>query len=155
MMLVKTYVAPSSIQGIGVHAGEFIPAGTQIWDMHPLLDVLIPKSEIATLPPHMQAFVETYSFPHLEMDDTLVLESDNGRFMNHSETPNTDFTIFSRGVALRDIEEGEELTCNYYEFDPTFQGLFPAAQNKTMRRRGRNGNGNGRRHQPNGAVIRT
>ena len=27
MMLVRTYIAPSEIQGLGVFAGEFIPAG--------------------------------------------------------------------------------------------------------------------------------
>lgn len=150
MMLVKTYVAPSSIQGLGVYAGEFIPAGTRIWDMHPTLDVLIPRGEISKLPSHMQEFVHVYSFPHLELDDTVVVESDNGRFMNHSEAPNTDFTVFSKGVALRDIEEGEELTCNYFEFDPTFQGTFQAT--RRPRRQGRNGNG--RRHQP-GVAIRS
>ena len=24
--------------------------------------------------------------------------------------------------------QGEEITCNYFEFDPTFAGFFPAVQ---------------------------
>jgi SET domain-containing protein len=48
--------------------------------------------------------------------------------MNHSEAPNTDFTGFEAGYAIRDIEVGEEITCNYHEFDPTFTGWFPSVK---------------------------
>ena len=58
----------------------------------------------------------------------VVLDSDNGRFMNHSLGPNTDFRIFDRGFALFDIAQGEEITCNYHEFDPTFAGFFTSVQ---------------------------
>ena len=30
MMLVRTFVAQSEIQGLGVFAGEFVPAGRQL-----------------------------------------------------------------------------------------------------------------------------
>lgn len=137
MMLVRTYLAPSPIDGIGVFAAEFIPGGTRIWELNPVFDVFIHKSQLAGLPPHMQEFVQTYSFPHLELPDTVVIDSDNGRFMNHSEMPNTDFTVFEAGFALRDIYRDEELTCNYCEFDPAFRG-FPAHARKVRRRmRGR------------------
>ena len=48
-------------------------------------------------------------------------EVDNGRFMNHDEQPNTDFTNPTVGFATRDIAKGEELTCNYSEFAPGFE----------------------------------
>ena len=47
----------------------------------------------------------------------LVLESDEGRFMNHSPSPNTDFAGMNEGYALVDIPAGTEITCNYAEFD--------------------------------------
>jgi hypothetical protein len=59
------------------------------------------------------------------MPGVVIVDSDNGRFMNHSLSPNTDFRIFDKGYALVDIARGDEITCNYYEFDPTFAGLFP------------------------------
>ena len=74
----------------------------------------------------MQDFIARYSYPHLEMPGVVVVDSDNGRFMNHSLTPNTDFRIFDKGYALVDIAQGDEITCNYHEFDPTFAGFFPA-----------------------------
>ena len=63
----------------------------------------------------------------LERDGFVVLELDNGRFMNHSLKPNTDFTRPDVGYAIADIHPGEELTCNYFEFDRTFQGFDEAA----------------------------
>jgi hypothetical protein len=53
-----------------------------------------------------------------------MLESDYGKFMNHSLTPNTDFRVFDKGYALTDIARGEEITCNYHECDLTFPGFF-------------------------------
>jgi hypothetical protein len=48
--------------------------------------------------------------------------------MNHCLSPNTDFRIFDRGYALVDIAPGDEITCNYHEFDPSFVGFFPSMQ---------------------------
>jgi hypothetical protein len=125
MLTVSSYVAPSAIDGLGVFSGEFIPGGRLLWSLNTKFDIFIYQGEIEGLPPHVQDFIARYSYPHLEMPGVLVVDSDNGRFMNHSLTPNTDFRIFDKGYALADIAQGEELTCNYYEFDPRFAGLFP------------------------------
>jgi SET domain-containing protein len=123
MMLVPTYVAPSPIEGVGVFAAEPIPSGTRIWQLAPGLDRLIHVSEIETLPPLFQAFVERYSYPYPHDTDQLIVELDNGRFMNHSQTPNTVFSDPDAGYTIRDIAQGEELLCNYAEFDPSFEIL--------------------------------
>ena len=73
------------------------------------------------LPAHMQDYVARYSYPHLEIDGVRIVDCDDGKFMNHSERPNTDFHIFDRGHALVDIAAGEEITCSYFEFDPDFR----------------------------------
>jgi uncharacterized protein len=124
MMLVRTYIAPSTIEGLGVYADEFIPSGTLIWQFNPKFVATFSQKDVDALPPHTREFVEKYSFPHLYEENQLVVELDNGRFMNHSEKPNTDFTSFSKGFAICDIRKGEEVTSNYHEFDPTFVGNF-------------------------------
>jgi len=43
--------------------------------------------------------------------------------MNHSLQPNTDFRDSVFGYAIRDIAAGEEITCNYAEFEPDFYML--------------------------------
>ena len=92
-----------------------------MWDLNPRFDIFIDRREIESFPPHMQDFIARYSYPHLEMEGVVVVDSDNGRFMNHCLTPNTDFRVFDKGYALVDISQGDELTCNYHEFDPTFR----------------------------------
>jgi SET domain-containing protein len=128
MLTISTYVAPSAIEGLGVFAGEFIPAGSLMWSLNPKFDIFIHVREIESYPPHLQDYIARYTYPHLEMEGVVILDSDNGKFMNHTLTPNTDFRIFDKGYALVDIAPGEEITCNYHEFDPTFVGLFPAVQ---------------------------
>ena len=123
MMMVKTFVAPSEIQGLGVFAAEFIPAGTELWLLNPKFDVFIHAHELAHIPSHMREYIERYSYPHLDLPGTRVLDCDDGKFMNHTDRPNTDFREFERGFALVDISVGEEITCSYYEFDPEFVGF--------------------------------
>jgi uncharacterized protein len=130
MLTVSSYVAPSAIEGLGVFAGEPIARGQLMWSLDPKFDIFIQVSEIETYPLHLQDYLARYTYPHLEMVGVVILDSDNGKFMNHSVTPNTDFRIFDKGYALVDIAQGEEITCNYHEFDPGFAGYFtgvPAA----------------------------
>jgi len=128
MLTVSTYLAPSAIEGLGVFTGEYIERGKLLWSLNPKFDIFIDPSEVNAYPPFLQDFISRYTYPHLERPGVVVLDSDNGRFMNHSLAPNTDFRIFDKGYALFDIAPGEELTCNYYEFDPTFVGFFPNVQ---------------------------
>lgn len=128
MLMIDTYVGNSSIQGFGVYAAEPIARGHMLWLLNPKFDIFIVESDIEALPPHMRDYLARYAYPHMEQPGMLVLDSDNGKYMNHSETPNTDFRIFDRGFALVDIAAGEEITCNYFEFDPTFKGFFPGAE---------------------------
>ena len=124
MMLVRTYLASSAIEGLGVYADEYIPSGTLIWNFNPKFVATFSQRDIEKLPVHTREFVEKYAFPHPFKSNHLIVELDNGRFMNHSDEPNTDFIVFGKGYAIRDIAPGEEITSNYHEFDPTFVGGF-------------------------------
>ena len=131
MMLIPTYVAPSRIEGVGVFAAEDIPAGTLIWMLDPDLDRLLSREAIDALPEVHQAFVERYGYPHPHDASVTIVELDNGRFMNHSTAPNTRFSDPDAGFARTAIAAHEELTCNYAEFDPSFQ-MLPGRQFVTV-----------------------
>jgi SET domain-containing protein len=131
MMLVRTYLAQSEIQGLGVFAGEFVPRGAQLWVLNPKFDIFVHPSEIEALPAHMRDFIMRYSYPHLEAPGIRIVDCDDGKFMNHADRPNTDFNIFDKGYALEDIAVGTEITCSYFEFDPEFRG-FGAPQSLEM-----------------------
>lgn len=123
MLLVPTYVAPSPIEGVGVFAATDIPAGTRIWRFDPLFDRLMTADDIAALDDVQADYVERYGYSFPADRSLTVLESDNGRFMNHSEMPNTDFKSANAGFTLVDIPQGTELLCDYGEFDPGFTML--------------------------------
>ena len=109
-------------------AAQDIPPGAAIWRLDPAFDRLIPAVDLPKLSEVTQAFVERYAYPLPTDPSILVLEVDNGRFMNHAENPNTDFSEPSGGTARRDIGAGEELTCNYGEFFGSFELLAPVAE---------------------------
>ena len=125
MLLISTYVAPSSIEGLGVFSEEYVPCGSLIWSLNPKFDIFVNEMELGSLPAHVRGYIARYSYPHLEMPGCRVIDVDNGKYMNHSLAPNTDFRIFDKGYALADIARGEEITCNYHEFDPDFVGFMP------------------------------
>ena len=127
MLLVSTYVAASAVEGVGVFAAERIRKGALIWRLEPSFDRLIPVDKYESAPPYLKELLDRYAYPSPDKPGFIVYEVDNGRFMNHSETPNTDFSDSGGATALRDIEPGEELTCNYGDFFKDYELLPNAA----------------------------
>ncbi|MFC3677020.1 SET domain-containing protein [Ferrovibrio xuzhouensis] len=115
MLLVPTIAAASAIQGVGLFAAAPIARGTVIWRFEPVFDRIIPDADVAGLPEVARAFIERYGYITPQIPGGWVVSLDNTRFINHSETPNTDNTQADT-TAARDIAEGEEITANYGEF---------------------------------------
>ena len=116
---VPTVLRRSAIHGVGVFAVEFIPARTMIWDFTPEVDWTLTAEELASFPQPFQSRLRHYTY--LDETGVYVLCGDHARFMNHADLPNCD----DRGsytVTNRDIEPGEELTCDYRTFDLEFDG---------------------------------
>ncbi len=128
MLTVITYIAPSAIEGVGVFTAERIGKGEVISRFDPAFDRLIPRKDYENAPPYLKTLLDRYAFPHPDDFHLIVYEVDNSRFMNHSPTPNTDFSNFAAGVALRDIAAGEELTCDYNSFFAQYELLPPELQ---------------------------
>jgi len=121
MLLVKTRLAMSPIEGIGVFADEFIPKGTTTWKFIPEYDQLLTPATVEAAIEPIRSTLLRYSY--LDSRTGLYIFCvDNGRFVNHADNPNTRgqyeaIDAFGRDIAIRDIEIGEELTCDYREFD--------------------------------------
>lgn len=126
MLLVDTYIAQSEIEGVGVFAAEPIARGTNIWRFEPDFDRLIPRQKYLAAAPVTKALLDRYAYPSPDHRDFIVYEADNGRFMNHADQPNTDFSEHGGGTALRDIAAGEELTCDYAQFYEGFEAFSEA-----------------------------
>lgn len=114
MLLVKTYLDKSPIEGLGVFAEEDIPKGTIVWEFTPGLDIIV--EDHGYLPKVQWDFLEKYSFWDKQTNQ-WILSADNDKFTNHSDDPNTRPKRSGKMVALRDIKAGEEITANYYDID--------------------------------------
>jgi SET domain-containing protein len=124
MLLVKTRLGQSQIEGIGLFAAEPIKAGTVTWRFLEGYDQLFSAEQIAGLPMVAREAIETYTYLHRQ-GGLYVYCLDNARFMNHADDPNTagvhvDGAIEGYDIATRDIAEGEELTCDYRLFDGNY-----------------------------------
>ena len=102
MLLVKTYLSKSKIQGIGLFADEFIPKGKLIWKLVPKFDLILKKKDINKLPKIAKSFVLHYGY-YNDKEGGWIICVDNSRFMNHSENPNTDDTTLVGTIAKKDI----------------------------------------------------
>jgi hypothetical protein len=114
MMMIETELRASPISGIGVFATERVRAGELVWRFDSRIDRIFSDEEIGDMPERLQRFLRRYSTLHAGLR-MWVLCGDNGRFFNHSDTPNTRSLgiAFGDDVAASDIEPGTELTSDY------------------------------------------
>jgi SET domain-containing protein len=115
MLRVSTYVAPSRISGVGLFAAQRIRKGTHIWEFTEGVDWLLTRSELEAFPEPFRSRLRHYVY--LDEHGCYVLCGDNAKFMNHDLAPNCSDSHPSFTIASCTIEVGEELTCDYREFD--------------------------------------
>ncbi|RUZ99077.1 SET domain-containing protein-lysine N-methyltransferase, partial [Mesorhizobium sp. M7A.F.Ca.US.002.01.1.1] len=82
MLLIRTYVTASAIEGVGVFAAEPIRKGASIWRLDPDFDRLVPMDKYEAAPPHLRELLDRYAYPSPDRPGFMVYEVDNGRFMN-------------------------------------------------------------------------
>ncbi len=121
MLLVKTKIGPSTIHGIGLFADQFIPKGTTTFRYVSSFDPAYSKEEIGKMPTVAQEFMKWFTYFDQSINK-YVLCADNQRYINHSEDPskrNIKSTP-DEDTAMKDIQPGEELLCNYNDFDKEY-----------------------------------
>lgn len=111
MLLVNAKAGPSKIHGLGLIAQEFIPKGTRIWVFQPGFDLVISEEYLQQLSETSQSQVRHYAFYDSQIR-SYILSSDDDRFTNHSDDPNTQ-NDGNYTYAVRDIAPGEEITWDY------------------------------------------
>ena len=123
--MVPTSLEKSSINGFGIFAPENIPARKLVWEFSPEFDVEFEPDQLALFPLPAREFILHYGnltepSGRSKLKGVYLLCGDNARFMNHSNHPNISAGT-DQNCALRDIIAGEELTCDYREFDLAFK----------------------------------
>jgi len=98
--------------GRGVRATKPIPRGTVVW-ARDVFDLVYTPDEIARFSPAHRALLQTHGYRML--DGRTVLCADAGRFINHSCDPSIRGINDDVMVAIRDLDIGDEITCDYAE----------------------------------------
>jgi len=132
MIKIPSYVGKSKIQGNGLFSGTDINAGSIVWQYEEKIDISISEEDVnimlKTLPRQLSIVWHTYAFFGQignNCSKCWFLDGDNGRFMNHSRTPNTKWSIEDRALrSISEIKANEEITSNYSEWDQGPPGDF-------------------------------
>ena len=117
MLIIKSYIEKSNIEGLGLFAGQDIKEGDIIWYLDPTVDQIFSDDDFKDLcrAPHPEQAERFKNWAYKRGDD-YILCADNTKFANHSDTPNCK-SLGQYDVALRDIKDGEELTYDYRFID--------------------------------------
>ena len=116
MLSVNTYLDRSPLHGIGLFASQKIIAGSMVWEFNPAVDLVYSLNQWDALKASIAApsFMNLARLSYKEAGEIYIC-MDNAQFMNHSETHTNGVHGASKNRmhALRDINKGEELLCNY------------------------------------------
>jgi len=112
MLLVRTELKSAGIKGLGIFAKDQIKSGTKVWERDKIFCLSFSLEDYQALTEIQKEFFDHYGVR--EKNGEYTLDVDNTRFINHSDLPNVSFND-DFGIAIHDIEQGEELTCNYGE----------------------------------------
>ncbi len=121
MLLIKTYLAPSKIHGVGLFAGENIKKTQVTWKYNANFDKSFTVQEVNKMPNLLKKFVREYASLSTQTKK-YILCNDNARFTNHSTNANLEAIKMKGEIELiarakKDIKKGEELTINYRTID--------------------------------------
>jgi SET domain-containing protein len=119
MLTIKTTLKEVPGMGIGLFADEDLTKEQIWWEWDPSIDLMIQSEEFKSLSKLAQAFVEKYTVK--DKFGNYWLDSDNGKFVNHSNLPNSTGIDYIDGISMKvktikPVLKGEELTMNYREF---------------------------------------
>ena len=120
MLLVRTLVKPSAISGLGLFADQAIPSGSVIWEFKSGEDRELTEQQLQEMEALEQRQIRHHTYRCIN-SGLYILCGDDARYMNHSDTPNTrdetNGAFQGQTVASRDINPGEEITTNYFDYD--------------------------------------
>lgn len=119
MMKVPYALQESKLHGLGVFAVEDVEADSLVWELHPVLDLVLKRETWDLLLQNSVVSEYLNSWLCSHGDDMRLLATDGSQFMNHSDTPNLR-DDGDQMFAARRIHKGEEFTFQYHDDDLHF-----------------------------------
>ena len=100
--------------GYGVFATNLLPKGTILY-VRDKLDIVLTPKQYKTLDLKHQDIAEKYSY--IDKYGNRILSWDNAKYINHRCDCNSMSTGYGFEIAIRDIEQDEEITDEYGLFN--------------------------------------
>ena len=121
----KVTIKKSAIEGKGVFATQNFKKGDVVlqWDV----THIIPKEKVDKMSNKDKKYISY-------MNKQFVIMQEPEKYVNHSCEPNTTAKNFC-DIALRDINEGEEITGNYFEELPPDTRMKCHCKSKNCKKR--------------------
>ena len=120
MFLIDTYLDKSKIEGIGVFAKENVKKGEKIKEVRPEFEIEFDKENLPRMPLALARLIDNYAYEREKGSKIVVLGIDNEKYLNHSDDP----SVNDDGIALKDINIGDEITIDYKDFDDSIDKWF-------------------------------
>ena len=120
MFLIDTYLDKSKIEGIGVFAKENVKKGEKIKEVRPEFEIEFDKENLPRMPLALARMIDNYAYEREKGSKIVVLGIDNEKYLNHSDDP----SVNDDGIALKDINIGDEITIDYKDFDDSIDKWF-------------------------------
>ena len=96
--------------GYGVFATRPIPRGTVVWTLCRFDRIFTPAEAAALLPAYQQVLAR---YGYIDAAGDYVLCWDAGRYVNHGCEPSMLGVGAEVEIAVRDIQTGDHVTCEY------------------------------------------
>lgn len=112
MLKVQTYLSQSKIPfaGIGLFLKNPVKAGHLVCDKRKGTYDVYTDEEVERASHDFGGFIDNFAY---HVGGEWRLDKDNEKFINHSRNPN----LSHEGLALCDIDSGEELLYDYRQID--------------------------------------
>lgn len=119
MLLIETFLKEVPGMGIGLFTKNDLKENEIIYEDCDIFSKTFTEDKFNSLSKQHRDFIRFYGC-YVSAKNVWYLDTDNGRFMNHSENPNVSYdwgTYLEGGkgtmIALKDIKAGTELVSNY------------------------------------------
>ena len=128
MLIIDTFLGLTKEKGLGLFSNDFLKKGTTYWIRNEKFDKIIYPDVLNCFHQLQQEFIIKYGF--LEITGNWYLCTDNGKYCNHSDHPNTSNIYDANGLLLKcqtttNIEKNSEILCNYKELCQSCRIVLP------------------------------
>ena len=117
MFLIDTYLGKSKIHGVGVFSKQNVKKGQRIQEERSEFQMEFDRNNLQSMPLSFANFIQTHSYQKYLNPDTLIMQIDNSKYVNHSKNPN----LNDDGFAIKDINIGDEIVMDYKDFDDSIK----------------------------------